>query len=170
MCLKADRYYYKDQKKGYCDGKKTITGYKVMQRVPGGKVKSIYQGTIWNPKKQKVFDSGRKSNYPNSSEYTTYEYGIIDIFKGFHFYRTREIARDVLKDKKLDSILCWYDTEDYNDYIIVKFEVDVDDVVAFSFGATEFVARKCKWVGQVRWHILTYRLSRLSLLPRRIRL
>lgn len=145
MCLRVDMTKYADQKKKYCKGKRTIVGYKVMKRAGNGKVKSFIMGTLWDPKKE-VFDSGRKSNYPCSCEkykkdspYIPYD---TDINKGFHFYRIRDIAREELSNQKR-----W---RDEYDFCIIKFEIDVNDVVAFEYDGSEFVARKCKWVGQVR--------------------
>lgn len=145
MCLYTTVDYEKVLEKYKKRGKKTIRGYKVLIRYNNQKLlRSVLRDREWRANKTGIYRSSRKSTKLTHKEETPrsalYSNGkpLLEIHQGFHFYRTREIARRN-KDYHWNVIPC-----------IVAFEVEVDDIVAFSWNEDQFVATKCKWIGPVR--------------------
>jgi hypothetical protein len=145
MCLTLNKYNYKANKERYCKSKTKIYGYKILKRKKSGEYCSFFWENVLWPKNRKNFKSNRKGAYPNSSEYSLD--GNIEICKGFHFYRTRSIARGRLKNfntfRSTPSSFLY-------DLHIVKFEVQTKDIVAFNTGCGQFAATKCKKIGRIR--------------------
>lgn len=117
---------------------KPILGYKVLVKRATGNPNilyySIWRDKEWKKNKTNVYVSDRKTSNLTKKEIESQK-----VLKGFHFYRTRKIAR---RCKALGET-------------IIQFEIGPKDLVAFgghgwTSNSTQFVATRCKMIKEVR--------------------